>query len=87
MVWLSRPYTFKLFKGCLPQILPGPLLNTWTHIEYPLSILYLSGILLDSKLNFESNIGSLSRKEGQEINTRLKNYLHQIKETYYLILS
>ena len=25
---LSRPYPFKLFKGCLPQILLGSLLNT-----------------------------------------------------------
>ena len=36
----------------------------------------LSGIFLDSKLNFESHIGSLCRKAGQKINalTRLKNY-------------
>ena len=27
MVCLSRPYPFKLFKGCLPQILLGPFLN------------------------------------------------------------
>ena len=34
-------------------------------------------IFLDSKLNFESHIGSLSRKAGQEISalTRLTNYL------------
>ena len=28
MVCLSRPYHFKIFKGCLPQILLGPFLNT-----------------------------------------------------------
>ena len=28
MVCLSRPYSFKLFKGYLPQILLGPFLNT-----------------------------------------------------------
>ena len=28
MVCLSRPYPFKFFKGCLPQILLGPFLNT-----------------------------------------------------------
>ena len=28
MVCLSKPYPFKFFKGCLPQILLGPLLNT-----------------------------------------------------------
>ena len=29
---LSRPYPFKLFKGCLPQILLAPLLNTLSHL-------------------------------------------------------
>ena len=29
---LSRPYHFKFFKGCLPQILLGPFLNTLTHV-------------------------------------------------------
>ena len=28
MVYLSRPYPFRFFIGCLPQILLGPLLNT-----------------------------------------------------------
>ena len=27
MVCLDRPCQFKLFKGCLPQILLGPFLN------------------------------------------------------------
>ena len=27
----SRPYHFKFFKGCLPQMLLGPFLNTLTH--------------------------------------------------------
>ena len=29
---LSRPYHFKFFKGCLPQILLGPFLNTLSHM-------------------------------------------------------
>ena len=29
---LSRPYTFKFCKGCLPQILLGQFLNTLSHI-------------------------------------------------------
>ena len=29
---LRRPYHFKIFKGCLPQILLGPFLNTLTNI-------------------------------------------------------
>ena len=35
----------------------------------------LIGKLLDSKLNFESQLGSLYRKAGQKINTRLKDHL------------
>ena len=30
--WQSRPYHFKFFKGCLPQILLGPFLNSLTHL-------------------------------------------------------
>ena len=29
---LGRPYHFKFFKGCLPQILFGPSLNTFSQI-------------------------------------------------------
>ena len=32
MVCLSRPYPFKLFKGCLPQNLLSPLLNILTQL-------------------------------------------------------
>ena len=31
MICLGRPYHFKFFKGCLPQILLGPFLNTFSH--------------------------------------------------------
>ena len=32
MVYLVRPYHFKFFKDCLPQILFGPFLNILTRI-------------------------------------------------------
>ena len=32
MVCLNRPYHFKFFKGCLPQISLGPFLNTLSHL-------------------------------------------------------
>ena len=34
-VWsaCSKPYPFKFFKGCLPQILLGPFLNTLSHMS------------------------------------------------------
>ena len=33
MVCLDRPYHFRFFKGCYPQILLGPFLNTLTHLK------------------------------------------------------
>ena len=38
MVCSGRPYHFKCFKGCLPQILLGPFLNTLPQIYMPLKI-------------------------------------------------
>ena len=32
MVYLKMPSRFKFFKGCLPQILLDPLLNTLPHL-------------------------------------------------------
>ena len=32
MTCLGRPHPFKFFKGCFPQTLLGPFLNTLTHI-------------------------------------------------------
>ena len=37
MVCLSRPYHFKIFKGCLPQILLGQILNTLKHVRISVS--------------------------------------------------
>ena len=34
MLCLSRRYPFKFFKGCLPQILLGPFLNTLSRIKF-----------------------------------------------------
>ena len=39
MACLSRPYTFKLFRGCLPQILLRPFLNTLSYLMKNLFII------------------------------------------------
>ena len=39
MVCLNRPYHFKFFKGCLPQIPLGPFLNTLSHIYINFEVL------------------------------------------------
>ena len=33
-ICLGRPYHFIFFKGCLPQILLGPSLNTLSHVLF-----------------------------------------------------
>ena len=42
-VCLDRPYHFKFFKGCLPQILLGPFWYNMTHMTM---ILVLKGLSL-----------------------------------------
>ena len=44
-------YQVKFFKGCLPQILLGPLLNTLSHIENYVAIASQNGQSLI--LNFQ----------------------------------
>ena len=39
MVYLNRPYPFKFFKDCLPQILIGPFLNTLFQTFFPQFVL------------------------------------------------
>ena len=33
-ICLSRPYPFKFFKNCIPQIFLGPFLNTLSHMFF-----------------------------------------------------
>ena len=47
MVSLSRPYPFKFFKDCLPQILLAPFLNTLSH-TMPLKYLNGYGLCLSN---------------------------------------
>ena len=37
-IQLSRPHHLKFFKGCCPQILLGPFLNTLIHMLVTLKI-------------------------------------------------
>ena len=66
MVYLGRPYHFKIFKGYLPQILLGPFLNTLTQIccraKYAatsriLLLIYEFKVLMLSSLEFLMNFG------------------------------
>ena len=52
MVCLGRPYRVKLFKGCLSQILLGPILNT---LLYVLGLETSQPNMLEHKLMFRAN--------------------------------
>ena len=45
MVCFGRPYHFRFFKGCHPQVLLGPFVNTLSH-------LFILGRYLDYQLFF-----------------------------------
>ena len=65
MVCLARPYPFKFFKSCLPQILLGPFLNTFTHMITSSSYDPNSKI----KFNESKHIPSLSLSQIIHFNT------------------
>ena len=52
MVCLGRPYHFKLFKDCLPQILLGPFLNTLTHMELATNTQHTCSIYISARLRW-----------------------------------
>ena len=71
---LGRPYHFKIFKGCLPQILLGPFLNTMTHFSlYINSLTYLhyihANLLFVHFLFFSLNIISDKRDHNVAVNS------------------
>ena len=57
MVCLSRRYPFKFFKGCLPQVLLGPLLNTLSQIKVPFNWPYKSKSLFFRVVFLLSRLG------------------------------
>ena len=54
-ICLGRPYSFKFFKGCLPQILLGPLLNTLSHIIFIIPVKSRAGFILCLFNNIQQN--------------------------------
>ena len=52
MVCLGRQYPFKFFKGCLPQILLSPFLNTLSHMVILVGNLIANYYLGATKLTF-----------------------------------
>ena len=54
-----RPYHFKFFKGCLPQVLLGPFLKSLTHLSW--KTIFQSGLVLFVKFLFFFNSKSFAR--------------------------
>ena len=78
---LSRPYHFRFFKGCLPQILLGPSLDTLSQM--------MDGELFKINLRVES--GKLSVLEiksiGKEWNSKEKYQRKHCKKVFPYNLS
>ena len=69
MVCLSRPYPFKFFKGCLPQVLLDPLLNT-------LSQMFLRSGASDRKVWLEIFwIALVHCREGSKLGRNMKKQI------------
>ena len=49
---LSRPYPLKYFKGCLPQYLLGPFLNTLSLINWKMLLLLRTPAISDLRAPF-----------------------------------
>ena len=82
MVCLSRPYHFKFFKGCLPQILLGPFLNTLNQI---LSLLFQVEILKNLKVKDLGRVARVSKKakKATESEELWKYFLYKELSKYY----
>ena len=82
MVCLSRLYYFKFFKGCIQQILLGPLLNTLSQVpltfrdEWRVTVVYrvykLSRLCRRKPLEFWSDMVCLVQYE-KRINCKKSN--------------
>ena len=86
--WLGRLYHFKFFKGCLPQILLGPFLNTLTHLFfYALhpKILLIQDRVIKSNLGPNSNfLQNLSTCHWNLNSVTTQNFLKLVHLCYNL---
>ena len=80
MVCLSRPYHLRFFKGCFPQILLDPFVNTLTHIfSVQIGFLLKKSISLPSIL-FKLKIMSILQYLTLRVTSRMvkiRKYIHR----------
>ena len=87
MVCLSRPYPFKYFKSCHPQILFKPFLNTLSHLKsrrlkFPMEIFLISNFSVSElhgkylkRYEVTKAIGWKQDGQGGELCWNIKNTL------------
>ena len=61
MVCLGRPYHYKFFKDCFPEILLGPFLNTLTHLK--LNNIFVVSLILPKNSPFSAIEGPQLRRD------------------------
>ena len=76
MVFLNRPYHFKCFNSCLPQILLGPFLNTLPHVVI---IHFMSLVHLPKSIYFHPNLCIIVRAPLIQFIMTSPNVLLQLK--------
>ena len=80
MVCLSRPYPFKYFKSCHPQILFKPFLNTLPHLKsrrlkFPMEIFQFPISQFQNFMKNISNVMRLQKRSGGKKMGREVNYV------------
>ena len=82
---VCRPYPFKFFKGCLPQTLLGPFLNTWS----PMETAFPKQIRHKLKLVFLRSLHVLNNDPEQSLSMQQKftqPKIHEIEQLKFFII-
>ena len=84
MVCLSKLHNFKFFKGCLPQILLGPFLNTYLLYIYSLHLFFTFNNIpfLNLQLKFHTS-GNVQKETTLFI---LKNIMKKNTFSYFSVV-
>ena len=77
MVCLRKPYQFNFFKGCLPQILLGAFLNTFSHMWMTFNLKAIKNLY-----KFKKEAPWIMEEESFELNN-WHNNIPNLKEKDY----
>ena len=83
MVCLGRPYRFKFFKGCLPQILLGLFLNTLTQM-INFALIYTNFFKVINKVTFIKKAFCISIQIGQKSKKLLDMHIFSLSRLFQM---